>query len=229
MGEYDAILIDFYGTIADGDRAAVESACAGIVEACGIPLSPAEFAIKWGERFFATIERSNHAEFRTLYECEVLSLRETLDDHDVVGDATAFVQELEEYWRNPPAHADALDFLRDCPLPTICVSNADTEAILSAIERHNLQFDDVITSEKSRCYKPDAKIFRDALAARKLSPARVLHVGDSLHSDIEGAAAAGIDAVWICRANRIHDIGTAPAMCQISQLTELHGLFTPLS
>ncbi len=224
MGKYDAVLIDFYGTIADGDRQAVESACAGIVEACEIPLTSSEFAIKWGERFFATVERSNHADFRTLYVCEILSLQETLADYGFDGDPSAFVQGLEDYWRNPPVYSDALEFLRDCSLPTICVSNADTLPLFSAIDRHNLHFESVITSEISRCYKPDAKIFRDALETMNLSPNRVFHVGDSLHSDIEGATKAGIDAVWICRNDRIHDIGTAHPTHQISKLTELHEL-----
>jgi 2-haloalkanoic acid dehalogenase type II len=226
VSDYDAVLIDFYGTIADGDREAVESVCAGIVEACEIAMSPAAFAIKWGERFFATVERSNHADFRTLYECEIVSLTETLKDFDFDGDASAFVQGLEDYWRNPPVHADALDFLRDCSLPTVCVSNADTEPLFSAIERHNLHFDAVITSEMSRCYKPDVKIFQDALETMNLSPNRVFHVGDSLHSDIEGASAAGIEAIWIKRDTRIHDIGQATPTRTIRRLTECLDLLT---
>lgn len=226
MKDYKAVLIDFYGTIADGDRDAVESACAGIVAACEIPLSSSEFAVRWGERFFATIERSNHGDFRTLHECEVISLRETLGDYGYYEDASMFVQRLEDYWRNPPVHEDALAFLSECRIPTVCVSNADTSALFSAIQRHNLRFDVVVTSEMARCYKPDAKIFRDALSAIHLAPEDVFHVGDSLYSDIEGAISAGIDAVWIRREKRIHDIGTVETCLQVSKLTELHGLFS---
>lgn len=121
---FDGLLIDFYGTIAAGDREAVEAACLRIVEACGLPVTPPEFAITWGERYFATVARSNHEAFRTLYQCELASLRETLADFGQYPDPAPFLIDLDEYWHNPPIHDDALEFLREIDLPVCCVSNA---------------------------------------------------------------------------------------------------------
>ena len=36
----------------------------------------------------------------------------------------------------------------------------------------------------------------------------IIHVGDSLHSDVAGAHKVGIRAAWVSRADRIGDIGT---------------------
>lgn len=207
--QFDAVLIDFYGTISAGDREAVDAVCQRIVTTCGLPLTASRFAILWGERFFRTVEAANHAAFRTLYECELSSLKETLADFGRHDPPEPFVAELEDYWLNPPLYADALAFLRELDRPVCCVSNADTASLHAAIERHGLRFDAVITSQDARCYKPDPAIFRRALAALGVQAHRAVHIGDSLHSDVGGAGALGISTVWLCRASRIHDIGTA--------------------
>ena len=50
--------------------------------------------------------------------------------------------------------------------------------------------------------KPRAYVFREAIRAMGLAPDRVAHVGDSLHHDVAGAKATGIDSVFI--ASGIH-------------------------
>ncbi len=220
-GRFDCVLIDFYGTIAAGDREAVESTCQTIVEACELPVSAAEFAIAWGERYFATVGECNHHAFRTLYECELGSLREMLLQYGVVAEPAPFVASLEAYWRDPPIHADAVEFLNRIDLPVCCVSNADAAPLKAAILKHGLQFDAVVSSEAVRCYKPDTGIFRHALNVMGVAPARAMHIGDSLHSDIGGASATGIATAWIRREDRIHDIGVERPTHTVSLLTEL--------
>jgi 2-haloacid dehalogenase len=218
---FDALLIDFYGTICAGDREAVERACARTVSAFGIPMSAADLAIAWGNNFFEVIESSNHDAFRTLYECESLSLRDTLRPFVGEIDPAPYVADLEAYWREAPIHEDALVFLGANKLPVCCVSNADTEALMTALNSHGLRFDAVVTSERARCYKPDPGIFRYALEAMGVDPGRTLHIGDSLHSDVGGAASLGIATAWLCRNERIHDIGDCEADYTASSLTEM--------
>jgi putative hydrolase of the HAD superfamily len=43
--------------------------------------------------------------------------------------------------------------------------------------------------------KPDRRMFEATVAGLHLPPSRVVHVGDSVHYDIEGAAAVGLHAV----------------------------------
>ena len=45
--------------------------------------------------------------------------------------------------------------------------------------------------------KPDPAIYTMALAELHTPPARVLAIGDSLHTDIGGAQGAGIDSLWV--------------------------------
>ena len=219
-----AVLIDFYGTICAGDREAVERACTRIVQSLDLPVTPDEFAVQWGQRFFNVVEASNHDAFRTLHECELLSLRQALAGYGMEPDPAPFVAELEAYWRDPPIYGDAVDFLSSCRLPICCVSNADSEPLHTAIRKHGLRFDAVVCSEDARSYKPSAGIFQRALDAMGVTPDAAVHIGDSLHSDVGGARSIGIRTVWIRRESRIHDIGNCDPEYTIKSFTDLDGI-----
>lgn len=221
----DGIFLDLYGTITAGDRAAVHAACERIVADLSLPVSAERFAVQWGEKFFVCVDDSNHDRFRTLVQCECESLADTLADFGRQADPMPYVQMLDSYWRDPPVHADVLDAVARLPLPVCIVSNADSEPALAALARHGLRFAHVVTSEDARHYKPHAAIFQHALQRTGWRADRVLHVGDSLHSDIRGATQAGLHAAWICRDDRIHDIGTAEPHHTIR---DLHGLVSLL-
>ncbi len=79
----------------------------------------------------------------------------------------------------------------------------------------------LVTSEDARSYKPHREIFEMALARTGWRRDRVIHVGDSLHSDVGGAMAAGIRSGWVNRAHRIHDIGNHQPD---HEFVDLHGL-----
>lgn len=223
---FDAIMIDFYGTITAGDREAVQASCRRVVKTLDLRIPPENLAVAWGERFFAVVDKSNDQAFRTLDECVQISLREALDTFGVDADPAPLVIDLEAYWQDPPIHEDAFDFLEKVDLPVCCVSNADTSPLMAAIERHGLRFDAIITSQDSRSYKPAPGIFLDALSVLSVTPDRAVHIGDSLHSDIGGASALGLSTAWICREDRIHDIGTSQPTFTYSTLTDAHHLIS---
>lgn len=222
-GRFEALLVDFYGTIAAGDRAAVESTCRSLVKKLELPLTAPELAVRWGEEFFAEMEGSNHEAFKTLRACELVSLETVLGRLGVETDVDEFVERLQVYMAHPPIHADAYHLLKTVEVPVCCVSNADNGPLLSAIERCGLTFEAVITSEDARSYKPDPVIFEQALQRLGVAPERAVHVGDSLHADVGGARQSGITPIWLCREDRIHDLATCQADHQVATLTEVPG------
>jgi ribosomal protein S18 acetylase RimI-like enzyme len=82
------------------------------------------------------------------------------------------------------------------------VSNADNAELYSALVHCGLYFEYAVTSEDCRAYKPRPEIFCRALEMLDLPPCQVLHIGDSLRSDVRGAQAAGIPVLWINRQQR---------------------------
>jgi HAD superfamily hydrolase (TIGR01509 family) len=224
--QLDGLFIDMYGTLTAGDRAAVESVCAALLRDTGLRRTPRDLGILWGERFFAALHAASGDGFRTLFAVETATLVETLAALDVQIDPAPYIAQLVAYWRNPPLQPEVPDFVARCRLPLVIVSNADRADLACALASHSLAPADVVTSEDARAYKPDPRIFELALARTGWRRDRVLHVGDSLHSDIGGAQAAGLRNAWLNRAHRIHDIGThAPDF----ECADLHALLTVLA
>ena len=78
-------------------------------------------------------------------------------------------------------------------------------------------FDFAVVSELEGYVKPHPHMYRRALELAGVPAERVLHVGDSLQDDIEGAAAVGIRGVLVDRSGSA-DVEYEP---RISSLTEL--------
>ena len=58
-------------------------------------------------------------------------------------------------------------------------------------------FDHMVFSNDLAIAKPNHLIFDVTLEALGVIPRRVIHVGDNIHTDVAGAAAAGITTVWV--------------------------------
>jgi putative hydrolase of the HAD superfamily len=94
----------------------------------------------------------------------------------------------------------ALDALRDRDLRLVVVSNWDA-SLVGVLGRLGVAplFDGIVTSAQVGSRKPDAAIFRRGLRVARTAPERAVHVGDSLREDVEGARAAGIEAILLRR------------------------------
>jgi putative hydrolase of the HAD superfamily len=57
----------------------------------------------------------------------------------------------------------------------------------------------VVTSAEAGWEKPDPRLFATALAGLGIEPEAALHVGDSAAEDVEGALAAGMEALLLTR------------------------------
>lgn len=89
-----------------------------------------------------------------------------------------------------------------CPVPIYIVSNIDRDDILKAIEYHGLNPAGIFTSEDAKSYKPRKELFEFALNSTGLSVEQVVHIGDSLSSDVKGASTIGIGVIWINRSKK---------------------------
>ena len=106
------------------------------------------------------------------------------------------------HWQKPPVFADTLPFFEKCPVPVCIVSNIDRCDVMSALDHIGVKPRGIFTSEDARSYKPRKELFLYAMNKTGLAPHEVIHVGDSLSSDVKGAELAGIKAVWLNRGGR---------------------------
>jgi putative hydrolase of the HAD superfamily len=109
-------------------------------------------------------------------------------------------------FRPYPEVPAVLAALRERGAKLVVVSNWDV-SLHDVLERTDLRrfLDGVVTSAEFGAAKPDPRIFRRALVIAGAPPAEAVHAGDDVEADVEGARAAGIDAVLVAR-----DGGPAP-------------------
>ena len=83
----------------------------------------------------------------------------------------------------------------------IAVSNGNAELHRVGLDRF---FAGSVSARLHGVAKPDPSIFLAACATANASPHQVLHLGDDLDTDVDGALAAGLHAGWICRPDGAH-------------------------
>jgi putative hydrolase of the HAD superfamily len=138
----------------------------------------------------------------------------------------AALDDLQDYhaehnlWETVTEEAfDALDRLRAMGVKLAVVSNANGK-LKSLFERLGLarRFDVILDSAEEGVEKPDPRLFGIALERSGARREETLHVGDLYHVDVQGARAAGLDAIlydpadlyagYDCR--RIRSLGELP-------------------
>ena len=102
MQDLDGIFLDFYGTLAGGDRAAVVSICRQVIADHGLAIGADEMAVAWGRRYFAAIESVNGTHFRNLTQIEEDTLVDTALELGGSIEATGSIQMLHDYLAAPP-------------------------------------------------------------------------------------------------------------------------------
>ncbi len=82
----------------------------------------------------------------------------------------------------------------------VVASNWDI-SLHAVLERAGLReaLDAVVTSAEVGASKPSGELFAAALSSAGAQAWEAVHVGDSLYEDVDGALAAGIEAVWLRR------------------------------
>jgi putative hydrolase of the HAD superfamily len=116
--------------------------------------------------------------------------------------------------------------------PTLDALRADHALALvtngaSCLQREKLaasgladRFDAIVVSGDLGAGKPDPAIFAHALSAVGAEPGEAVMVGDNLEKDVDGALAAGLDAIWLNRDGKERAAGR-PDLREIASLDDL--------
>ncbi len=212
----EAVFLDFYGTVVFEDGENIEK-ISQIIQNTGEVKDISEVGSYWWNEFYNVFVNAYGETFRTQREIELQSLAKTIKYFKSSADAVQLSNEMFEYWQKPLIFEEAKQFFETCPVPIYIVSNIDTVDIMEAIKFHRLKPTDVFTSEDAKSYKPRKELFEYALKATGLKPEQVVHIGDSLSSDVKGASALGIDTIWLNRRNREVPEG----VCSVGSLLEV--------
>jgi len=116
---------------------------------------------------------------------------------DQIGDAYTVTRD-QAIWLLPGA-IDTLDHLQQNGVRLALITNGTSREQRHKIERFNLArfFDCIVIEGEFGVGKPDARVYRHALAQMQLQPDEVWMVGDNLEWDVWGAQQVGISGIWV--------------------------------
>ncbi len=232
-----AVFFDLYGTLVGFSPSRFEiqsTACADF----GITLTPEGVlrGYRLADAFMA--EQNRVRPLRSLSEAEREDFFARYEQRVLRGAGTEVtVERAGEVWRRVRQVpygmalfddvAPTLDTLRSQGLTLGVVTNMNrgSREILAEFGLEG-RVDFAVTSIEARSEKPHAPIFREALRRASAEPEEVVHVGDQLESDVEGARRVGIAPVLLDRDGNHPDY---TGCARIEGMGELVGVLETLA
>lgn len=193
-----AIFMDYYGTVTHENGPIAVDVVKRIYKNSDAE-SPEEIFRCWWKIFKEKLSEANGEKFRSQHDVALDSFREVLERFHSTEDAPELLARMEEHWCTTPVYEDAARFLEKAELPVYFVTNSDDAYVYASVEKYGLHPQGIITSEQARYSKPRKEIFLYALQKARLHPQEVIHVGDSLESDVRCPMEVGIKSIWMNR------------------------------
>jgi 2-haloalkanoic acid dehalogenase type II len=220
--EISVLFFDAHGTILEDIKYTLLEVAEEVVKEHELEMEREAFLDKWSEEFWKVLKK----DFHTIKEANEISLGKMFKANKVKADPLAYTESLHQRWFYADVYPEVnriLDLLEE--IPKCVISNADDDFLSASLDSNGLVFDEVITSESTKSYKPAKKIFKEALKKMGAKPKEAVHLGDSLDMDVVGAVNSGISAIWVNREKeRLGSSPTKPAM-EVPDLKGLPALF----
>jgi putative hydrolase of the HAD superfamily len=223
-----AVFFDAAGTLIKTARSVGES-YAAIAAKYGMRVAPGDLL----PRFHACFDSSSPLAFPNAQAAGISALEQAwwkqvvhqvFSPFGPFADFDAYFEELFAYfaraesWLLYPDAGQTIRALSERGIKLAVVSNFDSR-LISILQGLGVadSFDGIFVSSSVGYAKPDRRIFDFVLKSRQLAPGQVLHVGDSIRNDIEGAVNAGMKGILVDRKGAHEDA----AITRVASLNEI--------
>lgn len=220
--EIKVLFFDAYGTVLEDIKHTLVEVADSIVEEYELDIPGSEFLDQWSEKFWKILDK----DFHTIKEANEKSLKGMFKKYKIQTDPLEFTDSLHQRWFYAEVYPEVeriMELLED--VPRCLVSNADDDFLLACLESNNLVFDEIITSEGTKSYKPAKRIFKAALKKMSCKASEAVHLGNSLERDVVGAINSGIDAIWVNREMVARDPECPRPAMEIPDLESVPSIF----
>ncbi len=196
-----ALFLDLYGTAVQEMGPIALDVCRSVCQN-GTASSVREVLQVWWADYNTRLAGANGPDWRSQHDLALESFRVLVRHFQADCDPAQLLEQMEIHWGSPPIYPDTKDFLARVSLPVWFVTNSDDAYARACVRHHDLPCAGLVTSQQARYAKPHPELFRHALRQAGLAPEDVIHIGDSLTSDLRGAASAGISGIWLNREGK---------------------------
>lgn len=195
FARFQALTFDCYGTLIDWESG-ILGALRPLLATHGKQVSDADILAIYSE-LEPEVQGGEYLAYREVLRRVVhgfgLRLRFTVSP----AEADSLPESLKD-WKPFPDTIPALRRLAQRYSLNI-ISNIDDDLFAMTAKHLEVKFDQVITAQQCRSYKPSLNNFNTALSRIGLPPDRVLHVAESLFHDVAPARKLDLASVWVNR------------------------------
>ena len=204
MAQITTVIFDMYETLVQNPMDLWRTSCQEIIREQNLDTSANTFWNLWfeQEKGFRAQRVKPDAEFQTYYDAWRDAFGRTFATLGISGDADGaarrFIRDISR--RDPyPETRHALESIQK-RWRTAVLSNADDAYLRPNVGLLGIRFEQVLSSEEARVYKPLPGLFLEMLRRLGVSPGEAVYVGDRQFEDVQGAQRVGMKAVWINRS-----------------------------
>ncbi|MCX7908442.1 MAG: HAD-IA family hydrolase [Ignavibacteria bacterium] len=204
--EIRVLTLDCYGTLIDWETG-ITSSLQTLLSNFGI-FCDNEIILELYAGFESEIERNNFISYKKVLEevgrkfCEYFSIPTN-------GVNELCILNSFQNWEPFPDTIETLTLLKS-KYKIVVISNVDDDLFKITSKKLKVEFDDVITSQQAKSYKPSLSIFKFALEKLGVEPKDILHIAQSLYHDVKPAKELGIKAIWVNRRKDKKGTGATP-------------------
>jgi 2-haloacid dehalogenase len=191
---FEVLTFDCYGTLVDWETGLL-GALRPILHSHGHGLSDRQILDIYGE--LEPKEQNPYRRYREVLANVVRGFGERLGFQASNTEAESLPESLKD-WQPFSDTRAALERLKT-KYKLAIISNTDDELFAATALHLQVKFDEVITAEQAKAYKPSAAPFLLALQRLGEPSEKVLHVGQSVHHDVLPAKSLGMATVLVYR------------------------------
>jgi len=191
-----AVTFDCYGTLIDWESA-IQQFFAESLDAKGVGyVDPRTLQAEWEETQFRYIQEKYRPYRQVLQD----TMKMTFDRFHIPTDKAEVEQFADSmgHWKPFPDTKDAIIELQK-HLRVALITNTDDSIIRETERTIGVKFDEIITAEQARAYKPSHKGFLLARERLGLQVSEIWHAGFGFKYDIVPATELGYTTVWVNR------------------------------
>lgn len=147
--------------------------------------------------FEAELEKGDYIKYREVLQIVVQKFGERLGFEPTAEELNSLADSIQ-YWLPFPDTVEALKTLKQ-NFKLVIISNVDDDLFAFSAKHLEVEFDQIITAEQAKSYKPSLNNFRLAIDRIDLPLEQILHVAASVYHDIVTAKSLGLSTVWVNR------------------------------